>query len=167
MTDQLVSQALTLGYVCGRILELDNSIRFAGFINKMGTIIAYQYRNGLDPLLKTNESELSFIDTILRMRTRKDMEPKLGKVVYSLTLYEKVKRATILPDSEEDPILLVSLDNTINDNKQVMNHESLIRDGILPLVSFYLTSFSDKEDGGRTYSNSSSSPTSTSSSNRF
>ena len=105
----------------------------------MGTIIAYQYRNGLDPLLKTNETELSFIDTVLRMRTRKDMEPKLGKVIYSFTIYEKVKRATILPDSEEDPILLVSLDNTINDNKQVMNHESLIRDGILPLVSYYLT----------------------------
>jgi hypothetical protein len=99
------------------------------------------------------------------------MEPKLGKVVYSLTLYEKVKRATILPDSEEDPILLVSLDNTINDNNQATNYESLIRDGILPLASFYLTFFSDKgylafsHDGGRTHS---SSPTSTtSSSNRL
>src|SRR5438093_6513055 len=134
MTDQLVSQALTLGYVCGRILELDNSIRFAGFINKMGTIIAYQYRNGLDPLLRTNESELSFIDTVLRMRTRKDMEPKLGKVIYSLTSYEKVKRATIMPDNEEDPILMVSLDVNRND-KGRMEHESLIRNEILPLVS--------------------------------
>jgi len=60
------------------------------------------------------------------------MEPKLGKAIYSLTLYEKVKRATITPESEEDPILLVSLDNTINDNNQVAKHKSLIRDGILP-----------------------------------
>src|SRR5947199_10385157 len=144
MTDQLVSQALTLGYVCGRILELDNSIRFAGFVNNMGTIIAYQYRDGLDPLLKTNETELSFIDTVLRMRTRKDMEPKLGKVIYSLTIYEKVKRATILPDSEEDPILMVSLDS--NNNRVGIDHEFLIRDGLLTLVSHYLKSFSDRKD---------------------
>ena len=66
MGDQLVSQESTLYYICNRVLELDNSIRFAGFVNRMGAIIARQYRNGLDPLLKTNESELSFIDTILR-----------------------------------------------------------------------------------------------------
>jgi|SRR5215471_8968115 len=99
------------------------------------------------------------------------MEPKLGKSIYSLTLYEKVKRATITPESEEDPILLVSLDNTINDNNQVAKHKSLIRDGILPLVSFYLTPFSDKEDlaffhdGDRTYGGSSR--TCTSSNNRL
>jgi hypothetical protein len=144
MINQLNSQELTLRYVCDRVLELHNSIRFAGFVNNMGTIIAYQYRDGLDPLLKTNETELSFIDTVLRMRTRKDMEPKLGKTIYSLTLYEKVKRATILPDSEEDPILMASLDT--NNNKGGIYHECLIREGILPLVSHFLKSFSDKKD---------------------
>ncbi len=144
MINQLNSQELTLRYVCDRVLELHNSIRFAGFVNNMGTIIAYQYRDGLDPLLKTNETELSFIDTVLRMRTRKDMEPKLGKTIYSLTLYEKVKRATILPDSEEDPILMASLDT--NNNKGGIDHECLIREGILPLVSHFLKSFSDKKD---------------------
>ena len=32
MTNQLESQELTLRYVCDRVLELDNSIRFAGFV---------------------------------------------------------------------------------------------------------------------------------------
>jgi hypothetical protein len=125
-------------------LDLDNSIRFVGFINNKGTVIAYEYREGLDRLLRTNESELSFIDTVLRMRTRKDMEPKLGKIIYSLTLYEKVKRATIMPDNEEDPILMVSLDVN-RDIKGGTDHESLIRDRILPLVSHYLKSFSDRK----------------------
>jgi hypothetical protein len=137
-------ESTTLQHLCSRILELDNSIRFAGFINNNGTVVAFQYREGLDPLLRTNESELSFIDTVLRMRTRKDMEPKLGKVVYSLTLYEKVKRATIMPDNEEDPILMVSLDINRN-NKGEMGHESLIRDEISPLVSQYLKSFSNRK----------------------
>ena len=139
MIGQLVSREYTLRYVCDRVLEL-NSVRFSGFVNKMGTIIAYQYRDGPDPVLKTNELELSFIDTLLRSSTRKDMEPKLGRAVNSLTLYEKVKRATILPDSEEDPILTVSLDN--NNNKGGIDHESLI----LALVSYYLKSFSDRKD---------------------
>jgi hypothetical protein len=142
MDDRLVSKESILHYVCRRVLELDNSIRFAGFVNTMGTVIVYQYRDELDPLLETNESELSFIETVLRMRTRQDMEPKLGKVTYSLTSYEKVKRATILPDNEEDPILMVSLDN----NKGQMDHESLIRDRILPLVSYYLKSLLDRKN---------------------
>ena len=137
-----MSKESTLRNICSRILQLDNSIRFAGFINDNGAVIVYQYREGLDPLLRTNESELSFVDTVLRMRTRKDMEPKLGKVIYSLTLYEKVKRATIMPDNEKDPILVVSLD--INrSNKGSMEHETLIRDEILPIVSQYLKSPSD------------------------
>jgi len=143
MIGQLVSREYTLRYVCDRVLEL-NSVRFSGFVNKMGTIIAYQYRDGPDPLLKTNELELSFIDTLLRSSTRKDMEPKLGRAVNSLTLYEKVKRATILPDSEEDPILMVSFDS--NKTKVGIDHESLIQDGILPLVSYYLKSFSCRQD---------------------
>ena len=141
MIDQLESLKSTrLHYVCDRVLELDNSIRFAGFVNNMGTIIAYQYRDGLNPLLKTEELELSFIETVLRMKTRKDMEPRLGRVKYSLTLYEKVKRVTIMPDSEKDPILIVSLDNN---NGGGIDYEPLIRNGILPLLSYYLKSFSD------------------------
>lgn len=70
------------------------------------------------------------------------MEPKLGKVIYSLTLYEKVKRATIMPDNEKDPILVVSLDVN-RSNKGSIEHETLIRDEILPIVSQYLKSPSD------------------------
>jgi hypothetical protein len=134
MTHQLISQESKLHHICEQILKLDSSVRFAGFINDMGIIITYQYKDGLDPLLKTKECELSFIDTVLRMRIRKDMEPKLGKVLYSLTLYEKVKRVTILPHNEEDPILMVSFDN--NNSEGEIYHESLISVGILPLLSY-------------------------------
>ena len=132
ITNQLISQESKLHHICEQILALDSSVRFAGFINNMGLIIAYRYRDGLNPLLKTKECEISFIDTVLRMRIRKDMEPRLGKVIYSLTLYEKVKRATILPNNEGDPILIVSFDN--NNNR--IDHESLILLEILPLLSY-------------------------------
>ena len=143
MYNQLVTKESLLHHVCRRVLELDNSIRFAGFVNATGTVISYQYRDGLEPLLKTNESELSFIDTVLRMRTRKDMEAKLGKVLYSLTSYEKVKRVTLMPEREEDPILMVSLDISSRNKGEEKDYESLILEGMLPLVSYYLKSSSD------------------------
>ena len=72
----------------------------------MGTIIAAQHREALTleeiekehSLLTREELEISAIESVLRMATRKDMMSKLGKPIYSFTLYEKVKRATISCD---------------------------------------------------------------------
>jgi hypothetical protein len=121
--------------ICDQIIGLDSTIRFAGFATDAGKIIAYKYREKVDPLLTSNETELSFIDSAIRMRIRKDMEQKLGKAICSVTLYEKVTRATILLDSEDYPILMISFDNS---NKRI-DHESLILDGIIPLLSNYFT----------------------------
>jgi hypothetical protein len=121
--------------ICDQIIELDSSIRFAGFATDAGKIIAYKYRKKVDPLLTSNETQLSFIDSALRMRIRKDMEPKLGRAICSITLYEKVTRATILLDSKDYPILMISFDNS---NKRI-DHESLILNGIIPLLSNYFT----------------------------
>ena len=130
MSTTQLSDDFILCDICNRILELDNSIRFAGFANKMGKIIAARYRNKLDPLLTVDESELSFIESVLRMSTREDTRLKLGNPIYSCTLYEKVKQATILLDNKDYPILMVSFDN---DNFGT-DHGSIIMNGILPLV---------------------------------
>jgi hypothetical protein len=96
-----------------QILEADKSIRFVGVANKFGTKIASEYRKGLVPLLTESQLELSTIESAIRMNTRmgeKDVESKLGRPIYSCTLYEKIKRVTFLLDSEDYPILIVSLD---------------------------------------------------------
>ena len=121
--------------ICDQIIGLDSSIRFAGFATDAGKIIAYKYRKKVDPLLTSNETQLSFIDSALMVRIRKDTEQKLGKAICSITLYEKVTRATILLDSKDYPILMISFDNSIKGT----NHESLILNGIIPLLSNYFT----------------------------
>ena len=121
--------------ICDQIIELDSSIRFAGFATNTGKIITYKYRKEVEPLLTSDETQLSFIDSALKMRITKDMEPKLGKAICSITLYEKVTRATIYLDSEDYPILMISFDNS---NKRI-DHESLILDEILTLLSHYFT----------------------------
>jgi hypothetical protein len=121
--------------ICDQIIGLDSSIRFVGFATDAGKIIAYKYRKKVDPLLTSNETQLSFIDSALRMRIRKDTEQRLGKAICSITLYEKVTRATILLDSKDYPILMISFDNS---NERI-DHESLILNGIIPLLSNYFT----------------------------
>jgi hypothetical protein len=67
------------------------------------------------------------IESVLRMNTRKDFESKLGKPIYSFTLYGKVKRATITLESEEYPILMVSFDIQAD-------HDHIIIDKMLPII---------------------------------
>jgi hypothetical protein len=113
--------------VCKNIIEMDNKIRFAGIPNKFGKQIVVEYRKGLDPLLTDSESELYAIETVIRMNTRKDFESKLGKPIYSFTMYEKLKRVTIPLDNNDYPILMVSFDIEADE-------ESIILKKIIPFV---------------------------------
>lgn len=113
--------------VCNQILESDSSVRFVGIPNKMGRQIVSSYRNGLTLLLTPQEIEMFAIESVLRMNTRKDFESKLGRPIYSFTLYEKVKRATITLENEEFPILMASFDIQAD-------HDHIIMDKILPII---------------------------------
>ena len=62
----------------------------------------------------------------------KDVESKLGRPIYSCTLYEKIKRVTFLLDNEDYPILIVSLD--IEEGGASAIQESVALNKILSIV---------------------------------
>ena len=117
-----------LDSLCSRILESDKTIRFVGISNKMGNQIISRYRSGLVPLLTPKEIEMYAMKSVLRMNTRKDYESKLGKPIYSFTLYQKIKRVTVTLENREYPILLASFDIEAD-------HENVIVNKILPMIS--------------------------------
>ena len=117
-----------LDSLCNRILESDKTIRFVGMSNKMGDQIISRNRSGLTPLLTPKETEKLAIDSVLRMNTRKDYESKLGKPLYSFTVYQKVKRLTIAIQDKEYPILMASFDIEAD-------HDNIIMNKILPLIN--------------------------------
>jgi hypothetical protein len=117
-----------LDSLCSRILESDKTIRFVGISNKMGNQIISRYRAGLIPLLTQKEIEMYAMQSVLRMNTRKDYESKLGKPIYSFTLYQKIKRVTVTLENREYPILLASFDIEAD-------HENVIVNKILPMIS--------------------------------
>jgi hypothetical protein len=113
--------------ICNQVLELDISIRFAGIANNMGTLIAYRLRKGLVPLLDEGELQNSIMKTVLRMKTREDYESKLGDVIYTFTLYKRVKRATIPLDHPDLAVLTMSFD-------MAADQDGIIMDKILPVL---------------------------------
>lgn len=114
--------------LCNDILESDRSIRFVGISNKMGKQIISSFRAGLDPLLTPHEIEMYSIESVLRMKTRKDFESKLGKPIYTFTIYQKIKRVTIPLENDKYPILMASFDIEAD-------HDAIITNKILPLIN--------------------------------
>ncbi|MFL6424850.1 MAG: hypothetical protein ACJ71R_14835 [Nitrososphaeraceae archaeon] len=120
--------SLYLNELCKRIILLDKSIRFAGVADMKGNMVAEAYREGLVPLLTKQETELSALQAIVKMATRRALEEKkLGKTIYAFALYEKLKRATVPLMDESDCILLISFELQAD-------HESIILHKILPFV---------------------------------
>lgn len=116
-----------------QIVVLDERVRFAGFSNRIGKIIASSYRKGLVPLLSGEETEQSVPQSVLKNSLQPVLENKLGKTFYSITVYEKIKRAMIpLYDQygNTGSILLVSF----NIETPGGDLESIILERIMPLV---------------------------------
>ena len=112
-----------LNNLCIEIQQLDNSIRFVGIANNLGSLVATAYRAGLIPLMDKQETSHYAIQTVLRAATREDFESKIGRLVYSIGKYERLIRATIpirlsgKEDESKSYYLLLSFDlnsNVIN-----------------------------------------------------
>jgi hypothetical protein len=109
-----------LNGMCKGIQQLDNSIRFIGIANNLGSLVAIAYRNGLTPLMDKQETSHYTIQAVLRAATREDFESKIGKLEYSIGKYERLIRATIpmrLSGKEDESkfyYLLLSFDLNFN-----------------------------------------------------
>ena len=99
-----------LNGLCKEIQQLDNSIRFVGIANNLGSLIATSYRNGLTPLMNEQETSHYAIQVVLRAATREDFESKIGKLEYSIGKYERLIRATV-------PIRLFGSNDDDNNNQ--------------------------------------------------
>jgi hypothetical protein len=117
---------------CQLILEVDESIRFVGIAALNGAILAMKYRPNLTPLLTQEETASSIKYSVWRVESRRVLEQKLGKTLYVVATYEKVKRATIPVGREGQTILIISFDIG-------SDAESIIRNKVLTIIKPYGT----------------------------
>ncbi len=99
------------------ILEMDDSIRFVGACTTDGRLLDAQYKKGVEPLLTDPGLQMSAMRTAIRSTTRSGDEGLMGKPIYSVTVYENVKRATIPID--DDLLFLVSFRKDANESKLI------------------------------------------------
>jgi sugar-specific transcriptional regulator TrmB len=130
MTSSTDSPPTIFEEFCQLILGVDESIRFVGIATINGAILATKYRTNLVPLLTQEETASSVKHSVWRVESRRVLEEKLGKTLYVIATYEKVKRATIPVGHEGQSILVISFDKD-------SDADSIIRNKILTLVKPY------------------------------
>jgi len=107
------------------IINNDKNIRFATICNMVGDIEVTGQSEGIEKFLTTEETKENLESAAQAwVHARKTIAKKIGKGLYTLTAYEKLKRVTV--PLEDGFLLLATMDNTGEQNQ--------IIDGILKQV---------------------------------
>ena len=99
---------------CKKMLEMDDTIKFAGIATNDGQILAAEYKPGAAPFFDDINTEFLVSKQILLAMENTQGREKLGKLMYSVMAYENFKRATFALD---DGILLISFDKSGDENE--------------------------------------------------
>ena len=93
---------------CQKVLNVSNSIRYAGVINEYGRTLTGIIRQGEKPLLKSDQAKSEFFIISTLETLRKKSSYPLGKLDYLLLKHQKV---SILVFQKNNITFYVSLDS--------------------------------------------------------
>lgn len=101
-----------------RLFKLDDNIRFAAVANMDGEILASNSKTDAEIYLTPEDTKDTIQHAITAWKSRMKHYDKIGKGLYTLAVYEKLRRATVpLPSGN---MLLVTIDNS-GGQKQIMD----------------------------------------------
>ena len=89
---------------CKKLLQ-EKEIRFAGFINSMGRLVAGGFKEGIKPLEDDAEMQKMYMELALRVSMRREFDYSLGPVKYSASKREK---AVMMSFPINNSVLLIS-----------------------------------------------------------
>ena len=98
---------------CTLLLQEDE-IRFAGFINSMGRLVAGGFKEGITPLEDEAERQKMYMELALRVSMRKDFDYSLGPVKYTASRRQK---AVVISFPINSNVLLISTEPTVDIDK--------------------------------------------------
>ena len=122
-----MSQTLDYETLTRKIIEMDENIRFAAVSNMNGAVLSSTSKSNTDLLLSPEDTKETLQHAVSAWKSRMKHYEKIGEGLYTLAVYEKLRRVTIpLPSGN---LLLVTIDNS-GGQKQII-------DRILNLVKFH------------------------------
>jgi hypothetical protein len=77
------------------IISIDPNIRLVTICDTAGNILFYRHRQGVQNLLTKDESKKSLEMAMYSWKVREGLSDKIGKGMYVLAEYEKIKRITM------------------------------------------------------------------------
>lgn len=98
---------------CNTLLQ-EEEIRFAGFINSMGRLVAGGFKEGITPTEDDAERQKMYMELALRVSMRKDFDYSLGPVKYTAS---RRKNAVVMSFPMNSSVLLVSAESTVDIDK--------------------------------------------------
>ena len=104
--------------LCEKIYAVNQHIRFAGVITKMGRLVAGGMRPDMKSLEDKDDSSKLYVQFALMTEIRKDFDDIFGKAIYSFTEREKIKLASFPLD--DNHILRVSIEKKEKDHAQII-----------------------------------------------
>lgn len=92
------------------VLMMSNKkVRFSAICDLEGELLFQKRREDIRSLFSLEETKNQLSGTINSWKARTEIKEKIGKPLYSITSYEKIKRITIPIDDEH--LLFISMDN--------------------------------------------------------
>jgi len=108
------------------IMDNDSNIRFSSICNMRGDLQISRQKSDIEKFLSNEDTQRSLeYATKAWIHARRPYFKKIGRGIYTLTEYEKLKRVTI--PLQDGFLLLATMDKTSNQNQ--------IIDGILKIVN--------------------------------
>lgn len=104
--------------LCEKVYSINQHIRFAGIITKMGRLVAGGMRPDIESLEDREDSSKLYVQFALMTEMRKDFDDIFGKAIYSFTEREKIKLASFPLD--DNRILRVSIEKKEKDHAQII-----------------------------------------------
>jgi hypothetical protein len=95
---------------CNLLLQMPE-LRFAGFLNSMGNLIAGGFKKGVIPFHDESDRQKLYLEIVLRVKTRKEFDYDLGAVQYAAARRNKVVTITF---PLNDKVLFVSAELNVN-----------------------------------------------------
>ena len=94
----------------------NKNVRFSAICTLKGEMLFQKRREDIKSLFTLDETKSQLEKTIDSWKSRGDIKDKIGKPLYSITSYEKIKRITIPID--EEYLLFISMDNNDKESEK-------------------------------------------------
>jgi len=117
------------------LMDFNDSIRFAAVCDKDGEILWQSQRNGIKNIIPLEDTKKTLKRALNAWQERSAITDKVGRGLYVIAAYEKIKRITI--PLENNNLLFISVDNTPLNATKGKSYGHLIDMGkIMSIVDF-------------------------------